>query len=178
MGAKLVEIKVEVQNKKFNKFLQRFIRNLSSPKVGAALLKITFDMLKKIIERSPVDTGRFRAAWYPAMEAMAGKGGFALPPLPEGTGGTEGRKKGKIEMSLDGLVKTITITNSLDYAMALEYGHSKQAPLGMVRVTMMQLQRRAPVEVMNALQAMWDRDGVPKWSDWYATGAGVSAVRA
>lgn len=45
---------------------------------------------------------------------------------------------------------TIYITNSLPYAKALEYGHSKQAPHGMVRIGVQNLQR----SVRDAVQGL------------------------
>jgi hypothetical protein len=83
---------------------------------------IALDAFGRIATRSPVDTGRFRANWrlnvgsvdYTTTEGVTAK----APSLPEKVAGT-----------------VLYISNNLPYARRLEYGWSKQAPQGMVRLT-------------------------------------------
>lgn len=49
-------------------------------------------------------------------------------------------KDGAIEFPIG---ETAYITNSLPYAIPLEFGHSTQAPHGMVRVTLVEFERIA-----------------------------------
>jgi hypothetical protein len=65
------------------------------------LRKVALDVQRRVMERTPVDTGRARAGWGLSMT------------------GTH----------------TAVIHNSVEYIIPLEYGHSKQAPAGMVRPT-------------------------------------------
>lgn len=93
----------------------------------------SLDIFSKVILRSPVDTGRFRGNWQCTLNAMAtgeieGTGRKALNAAKRTTG------KAKVTDS-------IYLTNNLPYAKKLEYGSSKQAPRGMVRVTVADFER-------------------------------------
>ncbi len=99
--------------------------------------KIGIDLLRKIIEKNPVDTGRSRAAWAPLFEAE----GLPIPEadpvatLLEGHGAVEGRiEEGETKGGY-----YLTIVNNVPYVLYLEYGSSDQAPEGMVRVSMQEL---------------------------------------
>lgn len=86
-----------------------------------------------LVNGSPVDTGRFKGNWQvtanaPPMYAVneydrdgsetIARGKRALTSLLRGGGG----------------VRSIHFSNMLIYANALEYGHSKQAPSGVVGI--------------------------------------------
>lgn len=88
--------------------------------------KVVFDLTTSLIRMSPVKTGRFRNNWQ----------------IAEGVPNTTTTKTtGDPTQRLQGYAKTVSIggvvyiTNSLPYAIPLEYGWSQQAPNGMVRVT-------------------------------------------
>jgi hypothetical protein len=107
--------------------------------------KATLDLLTAIVLRSPVGNpdlwahkpppgyvgGRFRANWNVSLSA----------PDASTTDATDKSGDATIHRGLSVLVRAdgqqdIYITNSLPYAVALEYGHSSvQAPQGMVRVS-------------------------------------------
>jgi len=104
--------------------------------------KVALDVFSRVIEKSPVGNpdlwkhpappgytgGRFKSNWL-----------VAIGSIPEGTtvaidvsaaitrveAETLGAKAGDV----------IYLVNNLPYARALEYGHSTQAPVGMVRLT-------------------------------------------
>jgi len=87
----------------------------------------TFKVMSKVHLKSPVDTGRFRANWnysegapnYTFTESTA-----------SGRGATEAQR------ALSGAIGGVAyFSNGLPYAYRLEYGWSKQAPSGMVRVS-------------------------------------------
>lgn len=81
---------------------------------------------ERLIERSPVATGRFRSNW------AYGLGG----PSSVTTEATDGTAVLGLEaMPADAAGRLHVISNSLPYALALEYGASDQAPQGMVGVT-------------------------------------------
>jgi hypothetical protein len=80
-----------------------------------------------MVRMSPVDTGRFRSNW---------QSGFGSANIDTGSPENSdaiGRASAALESWKPG--QTIWLTNSLPYSRALEYGHSKQAPGGMVRLT-------------------------------------------
>lgn len=97
---------------------------------------VTLDVGEAIINRSPVDTGRFRGNWnYSAVTINTG--------TSSGADKTGASAIGKIQTGLTAWKpgETIYITNSLPYAQRLETGWSQQAPAGMVRLTVMEFRQ-------------------------------------
>lgn len=91
--------------------------------------KATFDLFKAVVMRSPVDTGRFRGNWF----LSAGIANASTSGAPDKSGGSAiSAASQALTTPLGG---TVYFTNSLPYAVRLEYGYSKQAPSGMVRIT-------------------------------------------
>ncbi|EEK8036658.1 HK97 gp10 family phage protein [Salmonella enterica subsp. enterica serovar Montevideo] len=93
--------------------------------------QVSMKLFSAIILGSPVATGRFRNNWFaggatPSRETTTytGKQGTAAIARVSKVI-TEARGYGWTEL---------TLTNNLPYAQRLEYGWSKQAPVGMVRV--------------------------------------------
>lgn len=86
---------------------------------------------KGIIQSSPVDTGRFRANWF-------ADGASASEELTDGQDKSGNNTINKMTDKVLGLKAwtNITLTNNLPYAERLEFGHSNQAPLGMVRLNL------------------------------------------
>lgn len=99
--------------------------------------KAVTDMASRVVLRSPVDTGRFRANWNIAF----GRINAATTVLTDKGGGIT---RGRIQAQMSNWQADsgdVFFTNSLPYAIPLEYGHStKQAPQGMVRVTVTEWQ--------------------------------------
>lgn len=74
--------------------------------------------------------GRFRANW----QIGVGSANLTVLDVPD-PGGADAISRAEgalLNVKVGGL---IFITNALPYASALEYGHSMQAPAGMVRIT-------------------------------------------
>lgn len=97
--------------------------------------KIALDLFARIIgnyqtHRHPVDTGRARSGWGLTLVASIEtppEGSYPTPPpLPDVS-------------QLDGKV-IVYILNSVPYIEALEDGHSKQAPAGMVRLSILEVE--------------------------------------
>lgn len=96
----------------------------------AVVKKAALDILGRIVLRSPVDTGRFRANW----QMTIGNPGAGVVPAFDKTGAaTIGKGSAAINRFRAG--PSIWIVNNLPYGRRLEYGYSQQAPSGMVRVT-------------------------------------------
>lgn len=109
--------------------IARFVEKAKG-NVDLVVRKVALDLFKRVIMKSPVDTGRFRGNWQVAIGSIpAGtlqiddKAGTAT--IAKVTAATMRLQAGQV----------ITLVNNLVYARALEYGHSKQAPNGMVRLT-------------------------------------------
>lgn len=94
-------------------------------------------ILSRLVRMSPVDTGRFRGNWQVAFNAPA-EG--ALEAFDKSGSQTLGSGSLVLEQFKVG-TKDIYFTNNLPYAYELEFGSSKQAPEGMVRVTAIELVR-------------------------------------
>lgn len=122
---------------KWERFLTRFPVVLSREEVPKALRRFALDALNRIIKRTPVDTGRARGGWLPFAEDQG------LPVDIGSTIGGEGvaigRGEGSWKEGREGDVIYIEIINRVPYIIFLEYGSSKQAANGMVRITMMQM---------------------------------------
>jgi hypothetical protein len=91
--------------------------------------RVAFDLSAQIVLKSPVDTGRFRGNWF--------MGVAVRPTVSTQDTDKDGSKAIARMRSLSPQIfagSVIYTTNNLPYAMKLETGYSKQAPLGMVRV--------------------------------------------
>jgi len=118
----------------FAEDIEKFIEKTKA-KTDDVVRKVTIDLARGVVRMSPVDTGRFRGNW------MLGIGGVDASTMeitdPDGTDAL-GRIEGQTDKIKAG--ETIFITNSLPYAIPLEYGHSSQAPSGMVRLVVREYQ--------------------------------------
>ena len=93
--------------------------------------KVALEVLKSVVEKSPVDTGRFRGNWnfaygnidYSTKDSSDKSGGSAIA---------------RAALSFNTSGQDIFITNNLPYAQRLENGYSNQAPTGMVRITVVE----------------------------------------
>ena len=102
--------------------------------------KLALEALKRVIQKSPVKTGQFRGNWNVSVEDRDEK--TTTDRDPEGT---KALLRGIATINGLGKARPIFVTNALPYAMRLENGYSKQAPLGMVAVTFAELQSIARV---------------------------------
>jgi hypothetical protein len=114
--------------------------------------KVGTDMLAKIIERSPVGNpdlwkdppppgyvgGRFRGNWQVTFNAPATTETGRIDPEGDAT-----LHAGQALINAyNSAINSIWLTNTVPYAIPLEYGHSRiQAPNGMARVTVAEFQQ-------------------------------------
>jgi hypothetical protein len=117
----------------FNKELDNFTKKV--PAMATVIQKkVVLEALRRLVMRTPVDTGRARANWQVTISepsegqvdstdvegnAAIAKGLAALTGLPD--------------------FQVIWISNNVDYIEFLEHGSSKQAPEGMLAVTVEEL---------------------------------------
>lgn len=114
---------------KLNRFdidLNKFSKKLNIS-VTQVVRKVSLDIWTGVTKRTPVDTGRARASWNLSEEFVN------LATQPEGFNspnavGSRGTITGK--------GKVVWITNNVSYIEFLENGSSKQAPTGMVEITL------------------------------------------
>jgi len=116
----------------------------------AVAQKVTIDVLRSVIDKSPVGNpalwkspapagyvgGRFRANW----NTSVGRADTATTTKTDAAGSGTKSRGAVVVQGWDGQGDCY-ITNSLPYGPELEYkGHSSQAPAGMVRVTVVEFQ--------------------------------------
>jgi hypothetical protein len=104
----------------------------SRQSVDRVTRQATFQLFNAVQLRSPVDTGRFRGNWQVTQGSPAD--GTRNTTDPTGAiAQTEAAKA--LSIPAGGLVY---FTNNLPYARRLEYGYSRQAPAGMVRLSVIE----------------------------------------
>ena len=98
-----------------------------------ATRKIALEVFRRVVERTPVDTGRAKGNWQPSVNAQL-EG--ALEEVDPG-GATV---MSKIESEIAGTQPgdMIFLVNNLPYIIRLEEGDSTQAPQGMVAITLLE----------------------------------------
>lgn len=124
--------------------ISKFV-NKSHSNVDLVTRKIVFDVMRSVIKKSPVDTGRFKGNWqYGTGEMPTG----TLDIHDESGKGTQVHLMNKVPQEAAG--KLHYIVNNLPYSIRLENGWSSQAPSGMVGLTVSEYQgivRHAAQEV-------------------------------
>lgn len=95
-------------------------------KLDTVTRKVTLDLFTSVVQKSPVDTGRFKGNWNfgttPNLSVSA--------TINAARGLSEAQKA--LGIPAGGVVY---LSNGLPYARRLEYGYSQQAPAGMVRLS-------------------------------------------
>lgn len=89
--------------------------------------EFTQDVAEEVVKRSPVDTGFFRSSWVASVNTVNTTYNGEAGGSPDFSA-LINAKAGNVYY----------ISNNAPYARRLEYGYSKQAPQGMVRVTLSQ----------------------------------------
>jgi hypothetical protein len=113
----------------FSRDLALFVQRAKANQ-DLVLRKVCLDLFKSLSVKSPVDTGRFRGNWQVGVGSMNGDTSSPVDP-----GGEQSISRAEGALANVKVGGVIYLTNSLPYAQRLEYGHSKQAPAGMVRLT-------------------------------------------
>lgn len=100
---------------------------------SVAARKATMELFQRVISASPIDTGRFAGNWICSQntpsddEIIADNGAGAMQYALS-------RMQSEMAAVPDPLAMDVWLVNNLPYAAELEYGSSKQAPNGMVRL--------------------------------------------
>ena len=91
---------------------------------------VALDITGTIVKRTPVDTGRARGNW---MLTVGAPSSATVTQLDPAGAMAQAKALGALASYRPGA--SVFITNNLPYIVRLEYGSSKQAPGGMVRIT-------------------------------------------
>ena len=137
---------------KFEKILQEQVRLTIE---GEALL-IVSEVFVRIVMRTPVDTGRARASWQFAVgTAPSGVAPDKEYPELKDKEISETQVRAAVASALEEIsvapASVWFISNNLEYIEALEAGWSKkQAPAGMVSLTLREMTRQLEQELEKA----------------------------
>lgn len=93
-------------------------------------------LFTSVVYSTPVDTGLARGSWWPSKNDPVMGGAQRIDP----TGAEVTRDIQKVVMSAQ-LTDVLFMMNNVEYIVELEYGHSKQAPEGMVRSNVAKVRR-------------------------------------
>lgn len=123
----------------FNREVQDFSQRVVPEKFVLFQKKIALEALRRIVLKTPVDTGRARGNWQVTIDINPGEINLS-PDLLDPTGAfTINEGSGSINEEVKEIGQVIYITNNLVYILPLEFGHSNQAPAGMVNSTFAEL---------------------------------------
>ena len=105
-----------------------------------AVTLISLYALNGVVMKSPVDTGRFRGNWNVAIGAPD----MTTTENVDPSGGETIQRGGAVIATYSSLdnFPPVFLTNNLPYAVRLEDGYSKQAPGGMVGLTVAEINAR------------------------------------
>ncbi|CAL1778350.1 tail completion or Neck1 protein [Acinetobacter phage vB_AbaS_Silvergun] len=97
---------------------------------------VVMSMAGVIVRLSPVDTGNFKGAWRLSIDGYDS----TVPETPDKQGG-EVLARMLAEVGDLTFGQAAYLQNNLPYAVPLEFGHSTQAPTGIVRIAQAQFQQ-------------------------------------
>jgi hypothetical protein len=108
------------------------LANKTKADLSLVVRKVMFDAFSSVVRRSPVRSGRFRANW----NVTYGQPSFTVTDSTQQARAIAETQKA-LTLPVGGVV---WMANGLPYANRLEHGYSKQAPAGMVRLAIAEVQ--------------------------------------
>lgn len=157
---------IAIETDIFNKHIADF-KKKSNLTTEVILKKFAFDLIAKIIRKTPVDMGRARGGWIPGLEGLrAGMSKTIEINVQSGSKNfsqeafIDGQKKGSFVNNLNTpwpQAKWVEIINGVEYLIFLEYGHSQQAPFGMIRLSMREIRKgQLPKDMIEEMKKNWN----------------------
>lgn len=136
----------------FSADIGKFVKK-TGIRMDVVVRKVGLDCLRGVMEKSPVDTGRFRGNWQVGVNTsnmVTSSPAVGVSTGDKMTGREEAEGTGILLGA--GVEDVIYITNNLPYAVPLEYGHSKQGR-GMLRRTVAEVSTNMR-EMVEALEGV------------------------
>ncbi|MEE8551470.1 MAG: HK97 gp10 family phage protein [Gemmatimonadota bacterium] len=130
------ELTLEFETEGFRRWTEDLIRGMERRGARRALKAVAFEFLKRVIAKNPVDTGRSRAGWMSYLLANGRQAIAVADPVAI----AEGIAASSFQERFSGSEQFIILLNAVEYIVILEFGHSDQAPAGMMRLTFRELQ--------------------------------------
>lgn len=106
--------------------------------------EVVIEIGTSVIRLSPVDTGRFKGNWQFTVGAPSNQSIDTFDKAGHETIATLVSEVSKLEAG-----QVAYIVNNLVYGIPLEYGHSDQAPAGMVQITLARFQQIVEEAIRN-----------------------------
>ncbi|WP_421560828.1 MULTISPECIES: HK97 gp10 family phage protein [unclassified Pseudomonas] len=106
--------------------------------------EVVIEIGTSVIRLSPVDTGRFKGNWQFTVGAPSSQSIDIFDKAGHETIATLVAEVSKLEAG-----QVAYIVNNLVYGVPLEYGHSDQAPAGMVQITLARFQQIVEEAIRN-----------------------------
>lgn len=160
-GTPLMSMRME--NRRFSKFLRNYLQKQMPANAHDAATALAMKLMAKVLEKNPVDFGVSRAGWTKAGELL----GLDVPKPRDG----KPFNPGVAVAEQSGDRYTITLTNGVEYTVHLETGSSTQAPFGMVRVSMREIEAELgsgsafgaslPSAIQSIYAETWNHHGLP-----------------
>jgi hypothetical protein len=116
--------------RRFNKEMRKASRLFVGEELVLFHKKLALDILRSILKKMPVDTGRARGAWRLTISRPSEEVGEGTESIAEVT------TMAVSELGALRPFQTVWLTNNVPYILELEDGSSDQAPHGMVSVTL------------------------------------------
>jgi len=121
----------------FTLALTRAAERLPAEGVVKLQKTLVFEALSRLVQRTPVLTGRARSNW----QVTIGQPSESQVGIDTATGTVT---RGTAALAQLPPYQIVWISNNVPYIQKLEMGSSKQAPAGMVAVTVAELQQVLP----------------------------------
>lgn len=106
--------------------------------------EVVIEIGTSVIRLSPVDTGRFKGNWQFTVGTPSNQSIDTFDKAGQETIATLVAEVSKLEAG-----QVAYIVNNLVYGVPLEYGHSDQAPAGMVQITLARFQQIVEEAIRN-----------------------------
>jgi len=128
--------------KRFSREISKFAKNLTDVELVLFHKKVSFEAFSRIVQKTPVDTGRARGNWQITIGVPAENIREDFSSALDALGTAQ--NDAAIERALGALgdlkaFQVVYISNNVAYITFLEEGSSKQAPRGMVAETFEEL---------------------------------------
>jgi len=122
--------------------------DLSESKMVSVTKKASIGLFTDIIRDTPVAQGRLKGNWQPAVNKFADTSVLDIDKTRKGSHSAQSKAKITQEFNTVRAGDTLTLTNNLPYAEAIEFGRLKtatgfsaKAPAGMVRINVIRWQK-------------------------------------
>lgn len=127
-------IKASTNVREFKLSLDKWVDEFLPNQLVVFHMKVTMELLRAIVQRNPVDTGRSRSNWQAGLSTDE----LVYPDLRLDAG----EVITKAASSLEGLTpfSVIYLWNNINYIEFLEGGHSTQAPEGFVALSIVEME--------------------------------------